>query len=102
MKYKQLDTLSETINALTKEGFKDDFKATEMAIEAIYAKRNYNPEDLTIVGTYRFEGQTNPADQTVLFAIIANDGTKGTLTMCYSSESNQNEELIKKIKVSEE
>ncbi len=98
----RLDTLSETMTALLKEGYKDDFKATKIAIEAIYAKRNYNPEDLKIVGTYRFEGETNPADQTVLFAIEANDGTKGTLTMSYGAEANQNEELIKKIKVCEE
>ena len=102
MKIKQLDTLSETMNSLTKNGFTDSFKAKEMAIEAIYAKRSYNPEDLKIMGTYRFEGETNPADQTVLFAIEANDGIRGTLTMSYSSDTSQNEELVKKIKVCEE
>lgn len=102
MIHHRLDTLSETMNSLLKEGYKDDFKAKKTAIEAIYAKRNYNPEDLTIVGTYRFEGDTNPSDQTVLFAIEANDGIKGTLTMSYSSETSQNEALVKKIKISEE
>ncbi len=102
MIHHRLDTLSETMTALLKEGYKDDFKAKKIAIEAIYAKRSYNPEDLKIVGTYRFEGETNPADQTVLFAIEANDGIKGTLTMSYSADVNQNEELIKKIKVCEE
>ncbi len=94
------DTLSEAVNALTKEGFTDDFKAETNCIRALYSKKEFQPEDLIIVNSYRFEGMTNPEDQTLLLAITANDGTKGTLVMSYSAEHNQNVELIKKIKTS--
>jgi len=40
----------------------------------------------------------SPEDETELFAIIANDVTKGTLVMSYSAQHNQNVELIKQIK----
>jgi len=40
----------------------------------------------------------SPEDETALFAIIANDGTKGTLVMSYSARHFQNIALIKKIK----
>lgn len=96
--FQKLDTVSETMNALTKEGFTDDFQANEKSIQAVYSKKEYQPEDLKIVLTFRFEGKTDPADAVVLFAIVANDGVKGTLSMSYSSESNQNEQLIKQIK----
>ncbi len=92
------DTLSIAIDALTKEGFTEDFKAEEDCIKALYSKKEYQPEDLIIVNTFRFEGMTNPEDQTELFAIVATDGLKGTLVMSYSAVHFQNVELIKQIK----
>ncbi|MDO6739215.1 phosphoribosylpyrophosphate synthetase [Wenyingzhuangia sp. 2_MG-2023] len=98
MKNTDYDTLSQAMNQLTKEGYTDSFSAEENYIKALYAKKEYNPKDLKIDQTFRFDGMTNPADETELFAISANDGTQGTLTMSYSSENNHNRELIKQIK----
>ncbi|MFT6443751.1 MAG: hypothetical protein ACJASQ_000099 [Crocinitomicaceae bacterium] len=92
------DTLSQAVNSLTEEGFTDDFKAEEKTILALYSKKEYLPKELRITRSYRFEGMGSPEDETELFAIVANDGTKGTLVMSYSAEHNQNVELIKKIK----
>lgn len=92
------DTLSAAINTLTDKGYIEDFKAEENCIIALYSKKEYQPEDLEIVNTFRFEGMTNPEDQTELFAIVANDGLEGTLVMSYSAVHFQNIELIKQIK----
>ena len=92
------NTLSIAVDALTKEGFIEDFKAEENCIKALYSKKEYQPENLTIVKSFRFEGMTNPDDESELFAIVANDGIKGTLVMSYSAEHSQNVELIKLIK----
>ncbi len=91
------DTLSEAVNTLTQEGFAEDFEAGESNIKALYSKKEYQPGELMIIDTYRFEGMTDPEDQVTLFAIMAKDGTKGTLVMSYSAEHSQNEELIRKI-----
>mgnify|MGYP006909110892 CR=1 FL=1 len=99
MHKEDFDTLSQAINALTKEGFKDGFRAEDERIVGSISSNRYLPEELKIVGTYRFEGMTNPQDDTIVFAIVANDGNKGTLVMSYSYEHNQNVELIKKIPV---
>jgi len=100
MDTRNFDTLSIAINALTKEGFSEDFKAMENCIKGLYSKKEYQPEDLKIVYVFRFEGMTNPEDETELFAIVANDGTKGTLVMSYSAQHFQNIDLIKQIKES--
>lgn len=91
-------TLSGVMNELNRRGFKEDFKAHKDRVEAIYSKKEYQANELKIVATYRFEGETNPADQSTLFAIEAKDGLKGTLVMSYAYQSNQDEEMLKKIK----
>jgi hypothetical protein len=98
MNNSNFDTLSSATNALTQEGYKESFKAEDTCIRALYSKKAYQPEDLTIEKHFRFEGMTNPADQTELMAITAKDGLKGTLVMSYGPDSNQNTDLIKKIK----
>lgn len=90
-------TLSEAVNTLTSEGYKEDFEAVENSIIALYSKKEYQPKELVIVGSYRFEGMTNPSDQATVFALEASDGTKGTLVMSYSAEHGQNVDLITQI-----
>ena len=91
-------TLSEAVNTLTQEeGYKEVFEADETCIKALYSKKQYQPKDLVIINSYRFEGLTNPSDESTVFTIEANDGTKGTLVMSYGASTGQNEELIQQI-----
>ncbi|ANW96345.1 phosphoribosylpyrophosphate synthetase [Wenyingzhuangia fucanilytica] len=98
MKHLNFETLSEAMNNLTQRGYTDNFVANDTCIKALYAKKEYQPSDLTIDETYRFEGITNPSDQSELFAISTKDGIKGTLSMSYGANHSQNTELIKQIK----
>ena len=91
------DTLSSAVNSLTDEGYVDIFRANDNDIMALYSKKSYQPEDLHILRSYRFDCMTNPQDETVVFAIDAWDGTKGTLVMSYSAEHEQNLDLIRRI-----
>lgn len=93
------DTLSEAVNTLTQEGFTEDFEAKENCIKALYSKKEYQPNDLKIIDSYRFEGMTNPEDQATVFTVEANDGTMGTMVMSYSAEHGQNETLIRQIPI---
>lgn len=91
------ESLSLAINALTKAGFTDGFKAVGTKFIATNSDNKYLPSELSIVHTYRFEGMTNPQDDSIVFGVEADDGVKGTLVMSYSSKHNQNVELIKQI-----
>jgi len=63
----------------------------------------YKPEDLTIVKTYRFEGDSDPADASILYVIEANDGLVGYSIDAYGVYSNHDDDgyddFIRKIKV---
>ena len=89
------DTLVEATNALHKEGYTENFEAKDDCIIVQSTKKGYQPNEIKIVDTFRFDGMTNPSDDMELFALEAHDGTKGTLVMSYSSEHSQNVELIK-------
>ncbi len=92
-----MDTLTDIINELNKKGYTEDFRAGENHLEGLVSKKKFNPEELLIVESHRFEGMTDPADETVCFAMEASDGTKGTLVMSYSAEHSQEIETIRKI-----
>lgn len=94
------DTLSQAINALTREGYKEDFIAGETKIYGSTSKKEYLPHEIEIIDIYRFDGMTNPQDDTTVFALITHDGLKGTLVMSNSSSHNHNVELIRAIPTS--
>ncbi|MEO5947474.1 MAG: hypothetical protein ABIP79_11710 [Chitinophagaceae bacterium] len=75
-----------------------------MTAEGFSAGKNkfYNPEELIIIKTYRFEGDSDPADSTILYLIEAQDGLIGYSIDAYGAFSNHEpsyDEFIKKIKV---
>ncbi|MFN8249830.1 MAG: hypothetical protein U0T68_12820 [Ferruginibacter sp.] len=62
----------------------------------------YTPEDLTIIKTYRFEGESDPSDSSILYLIEAKDGLKGYSIDAYGVYSNHEadyDDFIRKIKV---
>ena len=63
----------------------------------------YKPEDLTIIKTYRFEGDSNPSDACILYVIEASDGLIGYSIDAYGAYSNHEDDgyddFIRKIKV---
>ena len=65
----------------------------------------YKPEDLTIIKTYRFERESDPADSSIVYLIEAKDGTIGYSMDAYGVYSTHEEanydDLIKKIPVQE-
>lgn len=62
----------------------------------------YQPDDLTIIKTYRFEGDSDPSDNVILYLIQANDGLIGYSIDAYGAYSNYAEgydDFIKKVRM---
>lgn len=80
-----LKTLAQCTNTLKKYGFDKDFQVLEdgKGMKAIDDDKIYKPEDIKIVNFYRFEGESDPADMSILYAIETNDGVRGTLSDAY-------------------
>ena len=53
----------------------------------------YQPEELKIIKTFRFEGESNPDDSSIIYIIEANDGLIGYTIDAYGMySSHENEE----------
>jgi len=78
-------TLSETINGLKKEGYTIDFNIQEEQL----ADSILSPDDFEIDKVFRFEGESNPDDQSILYAISSlKFETKGLLVNGYGISSD--------------
>ncbi len=93
-------TLSEALEHLRQEGYTRDFNLREEVIECSSTKDKFQPAEFTIVKALRFEGYTNPDDNSVLYAIEAADGSKGTLVDAYGVYAQAvTPEMAKKLQV---
>ena len=77
------DTLTEAIKDLKKRGYTEDFNLQPHCLQCRSRALHVHPEDFTVEEFYRFEGMSNPDDNSVLFAISSADGYKGTLVDAY-------------------
>ena len=92
------DTLSQAVNDLKKRGYALDFNLAENCL--ICNGLKYNVEDFEITEVYRFEGETDPADEAVLYGIESKDGIKGLLVSGYGiSAEGMSAEMAKKLKL---
>ncbi len=68
-----MTTLSSVLEKLRVKKHDNEFRMTPEGFTS-NNKKYYNPEDLKIIRTYRFEGESDPGDNTIVYVIEANDG----------------------------
>jgi hypothetical protein len=97
----EMKTLSQVLEKLRLKRLDNEFRLEAGSFEAGNGK-HYQPEDLTIIKTYRFEGESDPSDSSILYLIEANDGLTGYSIDAYGVYSNHDQdydEFIRKIKI---
>ena len=99
----EMTTLSHILEKLRLKKFDNEFQITEEGFTS-ENKKFYKPNDLKIIRTYRFEGESNPSDNAILYLMEANDGLIGYSLDSYGAYSDQPEgydDFIRKIPVAE-
>jgi hypothetical protein len=80
------DTVSEALTDLAKRGYATDFSvlAEKECLVCNKTSVSLSPYEFEIDETYRFEGNTDPGDEMIVFAISSiKHNMKGTLTSAY-------------------
>jgi hypothetical protein len=92
------DTVTEAIKGLKARGFTMDLNLQENCI--VCNEEKFNPDDFEIVEFYRFEGDTDPSDEAVVYAIESNSGMKGVLVNGYGiSAEEMSDDIAKKLRI---
>jgi hypothetical protein len=84
-----LTTLTACLNMLGKKGYTVQFQVIDKnQIQSLTSQRTYIPEEVKIVNFYRFEGESDPEDNSILYAIETSDKEYGTLVDAYGSAND--------------
>lgn len=94
------DTLSQALMGLRERGYTEDFNLVENCIECKALDSSFYPDHFNVVEVHRFEGMSNPDDNSVLYVIETEDGTKGTLVDAYGAYSQSlSPEMVQKLNI---
>jgi hypothetical protein len=72
-------TATEVMDMLRRRGFAADFSAHADGLRVSGSEQRLAPDDVVIREFHRFEGESDPDDMSILYAIEAGDGTRGVL-----------------------
>lgn len=93
-------TLSQALDDLRRQGFTEDFNLQPHCIHCAARQIDLHPEDFKITGVYRFEGQSDPDYNEVIYAIEGKNGLKGVLVDAYGAYSDSlSTEMLAKLRL---
>jgi len=83
-----MDTLSEAIRRLQSEGYTGNwFANADHDLECDESGDVIDPVEVEIDHILRFEGQSDPGDMTILFALRTPSGAKGLYAPAFNAET---------------
>jgi hypothetical protein len=98
--------MTDAIIKLKEKGFNKEFSITPLGELTYPEGRIYSPDHIKIIDFFRFEGESDPSDESILYALETNDNVKGILSHIYgreaSEESQKASEFFTKIRLSKQ
>ena len=93
-----MDSLSEKLEHLKAKGFTEEFDIIGETLVSADEKHFFKPDQITIIEHHRFEGNSDPADMAVVYAVETGSGLKGIIIDGFGISSDpEKEAFIKKI-----
>ena len=94
-------TLSETMNDLRKEGYVEDFNLKQNCLECRNGEYQVFADEFKIDKYFRFEGESNPSDSAILYAISSDRyNLKGVLVNAYGIYSeSMTDDMLEKLEM---
>lgn len=84
-----MKSLSACLNKMVLDGYDDDYRVTDEGLTSLKKEKTYTPNEVNVINYYRFEGQSDPNDNTIMYVIETSDGQKGTLVDAYGPYSDE-------------
>jgi len=95
------DTVSSALNSLKARGYAKDFNIAFDKLICTDTDECLNLHEFEITEVYRFEGESNPSDEAVVYAVESKDGNmKGALVNAYGPYADSlSDDMIKKLSI---
>jgi hypothetical protein len=89
-------TITEAIEQLHQQGYTLDFNLKESKL--VTDDGEYDAGEFEIADLYRYEGQSDPSDEAIVYALVSGSGLKGLLVSGYGiSSDSASEETLKQL-----
>lgn len=94
------DTVSEAVKGLKQRGYSIDFNLEADRISCKDPLLSLHPSEFVITEVYRFEGNSDPADEAIVYAIESGKGPKGVLVNGFGPTADEiGEEMVEKLRI---
>jgi hypothetical protein len=80
-----METLSQATTRLSLAGYVEDYRAHDGRLVCGQCGTSHDPAELTIDAIVRFEGDSNPEDEAIVYALDAGCGHRGLYIAAYGS-----------------
>jgi hypothetical protein len=83
------DTLTDATENLLKEGYTKNFQVSETGNLTDNKDLEFEPSEVILKEFHRFEGISNPADSSILYAVQTRSGEKGIVIDSYGADGSE-------------
>ena len=84
-----MDTLVERMQQLRAEGWAEELSVSDLGLRCDDCDCWTTPDEVEVDAMYRFEGESDPGDESILFAISLPCGHRGMLPASYGKDTPQ-------------
>lgn len=85
----QFSTLTEAIEDLRKRGFTHNLRINKKGQLEEPGGIHLGPSEVKLMEFHRFEGMTDPADASIVYALETKSGIKGTVVDTYGASGSE-------------
>lgn len=89
-----METLSQATTRLSQAGYDEDYRAHEGHLVCGQCGASHDPAELTVDAIVRFEGESDPGDEAVVYALDAGCGHRGLYISAYGAQATADDIVV--------
>ncbi len=80
-----MNTLTGVSNKWVQNGYTDTLTVSKEGLYSAKEDKHYSPAQIKVIEFYRFEGPSDPGDNSILYVVETEDGVKGMVVDAYGA-----------------
>ena len=89
-----METLSQATTRLTRAGYAENYTARDGRLVGGHDGPSHDPANMAIDEVVRFEGESDPGDEAIVYALDAGHGHQGLYVAAYGSAATADDMAV--------